>query len=102
MDIIRVELSRELIELIEPSENGVGLLESIKMLRDDIDKSDSLSIPKVHVIDNLALPKNSFEVYIRGTKTTVGTIADKYDTAELLASLRNTMLKYKNAFSGQG
>lgn len=84
MDAIRVELSGELIELINPPGSRTGLLESIKMLRDDIDKSDALTVPKVHVVDNLALPESSYEMFIRGNKVDNGIIADTGHSTELL------------------
>ena len=90
MDTIRVELSRELLTLLDPPEGEAQLLESIGKLRGDMARPNGLRIPKIHVVDNLSLPANGYEVLIQGVKAASGTASK---TAQVISSLQNAILE---------
>ena len=77
---------------------GPTLLDSIRVLRNEIKQDDGLAVPKIHVIDNLALPENSYKVYVQGTKAGSGVVADSRDSAEVLSSLRDAILTNRGKF----
>jgi predicted transcriptional regulator len=97
MDTIRVELSRELLELVKPSEENPKLLGLIRDLREDIRRSSGVTIPRVHVIDNLALPENTYEIYLQGAKAGNGLVEDAHEPSALLSALRDAMNRYKDS-----
>ena len=71
MDAIRLELSREPVALVKSEEGTPELLDSIGAMRSSL----GFEVLKVHVVDNLALRENSFEIYISWAKV-ASTVAD--------------------------
>lgn len=71
LDPISVKTGRNLVPLIDPSQNG-PLLERITLVRYHIGQDLGFVIPGVRVMDNLSLPPNQYEVDIRGTRIGIG------------------------------
>ena len=67
LDPISVKCGRNLVPLIDPSQNG-PLLERITLVRYHIGQELGFVIPGVRVMDDLSLPPNQYQVEIRGTK----------------------------------
>ena len=71
LDPIAVKTGRNLVPLIDPSQNG-PLLERITLVRYQIGQELGFVIPGVRVMDDLSLPPNQYKVEIRGTKIALG------------------------------
>lgn len=71
LDPISLKTGRNLVPLIDPSQNG-PLLERITLVRYHIGQELGFVIPGVRVQDELSLPPNQYEVDIRGTKVATG------------------------------
>ena len=71
LDPISVKTGRNLVPLIDPSQNG-PLLERITLVRYQIGQELGFVIPGVRVMDDLSLPPNQYKVEIRGTKVALG------------------------------
>ena len=71
LDPISVKTGRNLVPLIDPSQNG-PLLERITLVRYHIGQELGFVIPGVRVMDDLSLPPNQYVVEIRGTKIAIG------------------------------
>ena len=71
LDPISLKTGRNLVPLIDPSQNG-PLLERITLVRYHIGQDLGFVIPGVRVMDDLSLPPNQYEVDIRGTKVAIG------------------------------
>jgi flagellar biosynthesis protein FlhA len=71
LDPISLKTGRNIVPLIDPSQNG-PLLERITLVRYHIGQELGFVIPGVRVQDDLSLPPNQYEVDIRGTKVAVG------------------------------
>ncbi len=71
LDPISLKTGRNLVPLIDPSQNG-PLLERITLVRYHIGQELGFVIPGVRVMDDLSLPPNQYIVEIRGTKIAVG------------------------------
>ncbi len=71
LDPISLKTGRNLVPLIDPSQNG-PLLERITLVRYHIGQELGFVIPGVRVMDDLSLPPNQYTVEIRGTKIAVG------------------------------
>jgi flagellar biosynthesis protein FlhA len=71
LDPISLKTGRNLVPLIDPSQNG-PLLERITLVRYHIGQELGFVIPGVRVMDDLSLPPNHYQIDIRGTKIAVG------------------------------
>ena len=71
LDPISLKTGRNLVPLIDPSQNG-PLLERITLVRYHIGQELGFVIPGVRVMDDLTLPPNQYQVEIRGTKIAIG------------------------------
>ncbi len=71
LDPIALKTGRNLVPLIDPSQNG-PLLERITLVRYQIGQELGFVIPGVRVMDDLSLPPNQYKVEIRGTKVGLG------------------------------
>lgn len=71
LDPISLKTGRNLVPLIDPSQNG-PLLERITLVRYHIGQELGFVIPGVRVMDDLSLPPNSYQIEIRGTRIAVG------------------------------
>lgn len=71
LDPISLKTGRNLVPMIDPSQNG-PLLERITLVRYHIGQDLGFVIPGVRVMDDLGLPPNQYEVDIRGTRVGVG------------------------------
>ena len=71
LDPISLKCGRNLVPLIDPSQNG-PLLERITLVRYHIGQELGFVIPGVRVMDDLSLPPNQYQVEIRGTRISVG------------------------------
>ncbi len=71
LDPISLKTGRNLVPLIDPSQNG-PLLERITLVRYHIGQDLGFVIPGVRVMDDLGLPPNDYEIDIRGTKIAKG------------------------------
>jgi len=71
LDPIALKTGRNLVPLIDPSQNG-PLLERITLVRYHIGQELGFVIPGVRVMDDLTLAPNNYEVEIRGTRVAVG------------------------------
>lgn len=71
LDPISLKTGRNLVPLIDPSQNG-PLLERITLVRYHIGQELGFVIPGVRVMDDLSIPPNQYEVEIRGTRVAVG------------------------------
>ncbi len=71
LDPISLKTGRNLVPLIDPSQNG-PLLERITLVRYHIGQELGFVIPGVRVMDDLSLPPNQYEVDIRGTRIASG------------------------------
>lgn len=71
LDPISLKTGRNLVPLIDPSQNG-PLLERITLVRYHIGQELGFVIPGVRVMDDLSLPPNQYVVEIRGTKIAIG------------------------------
>lgn len=71
LDPISLKTGRNLVPLIDPSQNG-PLLERITLVRYHIGQELGFVIPGVRVMDDLSLPPNQYEMDIRGTKIALG------------------------------
>ncbi len=71
LDPITMKTGRNLVPLIDPSQNG-PLLERITLVRYHIGQDLGFVIPGVRVMDDLSLPPNQYTVEIRGTKVAIG------------------------------
>ena len=88
LDPISVKTGRNLVPLIDPSQNG-PLLERITLVRYQIGQDLGFVIPGVRVMDDLSLPPNQYKVEIRGTKVGVGEgYTNAYYVKTTLAALR--------------
>lgn len=88
LDPISLKTGRNLIPLIDPSQNG-PLLERITLVRYQIGQDLGFVIPGVRVMDDLSLPPNQYRVDIRGTKVAVGEgYTNSYYVKTTLAVLR--------------
>ena len=71
LDPISLKTGRNLVPLIDPSQNG-PLLERITLVRYQIGQDLGFVIPGVRVMDDLSLPPNVYRIDIRGTKVAIG------------------------------
>ncbi|MFC1753326.1 flagellar biosynthesis protein FlhA [Thermoproteota archaeon] len=71
LDPISLKTGRNLVPLIDPSQNG-PLLERITLVRYHIGQELGFVIPGVRVMDDLSLPPNQYEIDIRGTRIATG------------------------------
>lgn len=71
LDPISLKTGRNLVPLIDPSQNG-PLLERITLVRYHIGQELGFVIPGVRVMDDLSLSPNHYQIDIRGTKIAVG------------------------------
>jgi len=71
LDPISLKCGRNLVPLIDPSQNG-PLLERITLVRYHIGQELGFVIPGVRVMDDLSLPPNQYLIEIRGTKIALG------------------------------
>ena len=71
LDPISLKTGRNLVPLIDPSQNG-PLLERITLVRYHIGQELGFVIPGVRVMDDLSLPPNQYQVEIRGTRIALG------------------------------
>jgi flagellar biosynthesis protein FlhA len=71
LDPIALKTGRNLVPLIDPSQNG-PLLERITLVRYHIGQELGFVIPGVRVMDDLSLPPNQYQVEIRGTRIAQG------------------------------
>lgn len=71
LDPISVKAGRNLVPLIDPSQNG-PLLERITLVRYHIGQELGFVIPGVRVMDDLSLPPNQYQIDIRGTRIATG------------------------------
>lgn len=71
LDPISLKMGRNLVPLIDPSNDG-PLLERITLVRYHIGQELGFVIPGVRVMDDLSLPPNHYQVEIRGTKIADG------------------------------
>jgi flagellar biosynthesis protein FlhA len=71
LDPISLKTGRNLVPLIDPSQNG-PLLERITLVRYHIGQELGFVIPGVRVMDDLSLPPNQYEIDIRGTRIAMG------------------------------
>ncbi len=71
LDPISLKTGRNLVPLIDPSQNG-PLLERITLVRYHIGQELGFVIPGVRVMDDLALPPNQYDIDIRGTRIAMG------------------------------
>jgi len=71
LDPINLRTGRNLVPLIDPSQNG-PLLERITLVRYHIGQELGFVIPGVRVMDDLSLSPNQYEVEIRGTRVATG------------------------------
>lgn len=73
LDPISLKVGRNLVPLIDPNQNG-PLLERITLVRYHIGQELGFVIPGVRIMDELSLPVNAYEVYIRGTQVGYGEV----------------------------
>ncbi|MBT5953248.1 flagellar biosynthesis protein FlhA [bacterium] len=71
LDPISMKTGRNLVPLIDPSQNG-PLLERITLVRYHIGQELGFVIPGVRVMDDLSLPPNQYQMDIRGTRIALG------------------------------
>ena len=71
LDPITLKAGRNLVPLIDPSQNG-PLLERITLVRYHIGQDLGFVIPGVRVQDDLSLPPNQYDIDIRGTRIASG------------------------------
>jgi flagellar biosynthesis protein FlhA len=72
-DRIAVEVGYNLIQLIDPQRGG-SLLERIKALRKQFARDLGMIIPKVRILDNVALDTNDYCIKLMGHRIAKGTI----------------------------
>ena len=77
LDPIALKTGRNLVPLIDPSQDG-PLLERITLIRYHIGQELGFVIPGVRVMDDLSLPPNEYVVEIRGTKVSNGVALVNY------------------------
>ncbi|GBR75345.1 flagellar biosynthesis protein FlhA [Candidatus Termititenax persephonae] len=77
LDPIALKTGRNLVPLIDPSQDG-PLLERITLIRYHIGQELGFVIPGVRVMDDLSLPPNEYVVEIRGTKISNGVALVNY------------------------
>jgi flagellar biosynthesis protein FlhA len=71
LDPISLKTGRNLVPLIDPTQNG-PLLERITLVRYHIGQELGFVIPGVRVMDDLSLSPNHYEIEIRGTRIASG------------------------------
>ena len=71
LDPISLMTGRNLVPLIDPTQNG-PLLERVTLVRYHIGQDLGFVIPGVRVMDDLSLPPNAYVVEIRGTRVASG------------------------------
>jgi len=71
LDPISLKTGRNIVPLIDPSQNG-PLLERITLVRYHIGQELGFVIPGVRVMDDLSLPPNQYQIDIRGTRVAMG------------------------------
>ncbi|NBV42218.1 flagellar biosynthesis protein FlhA [bacterium] len=71
LDPISLKTGRNIVPLIDPSQNG-PLLERITLVRYNIGQELGFVIPGVRVMDDLSLPPNTYQIEIRGTRIASG------------------------------
>lgn len=77
LDPISLKAGRNLVPLIDPSQDG-PLLERITLVRYHIGQELGFVIPGVRVMDDLSLPPNEYVIEIRGTKVASGVALVNY------------------------
>ncbi len=77
LDPIALKTGRNLVPLIDPSQDG-PLLERITLVRYHIGQELGFVIPGVRVMDDLSLPPNEYVIEIRGTKVATGVALVNY------------------------
>ncbi len=98
LDPISLKTGRNLVPLIDPSQNG-PLLERITLVRYHIGQELGFVIPGVRVMDDLSLPPNTYEVDIRGTKVAVGeALPGHFFVPKSVAELRRLGISGLEAF----
>ncbi len=94
LDPISLKSGRNLVPLIDPTQNG-PLLERITLVRYHIGQELGFVIPGVRVMDDLSLPPNQYEIDIRGTRIAVGeALSGHFFVARHISELR------RNGISG--
>ena len=71
LDPISLKAGRNLVPLIDPSQNG-PLLERLTLVRYHIGQELGFVIPGVRIMDDLSIQPNQYEIDIRGTKVALG------------------------------
>jgi RNA polymerase sigma-70 factor, ECF subfamily len=99
MDDIRIELSRELLGLLDKTRHSPDLLEAIGELRERLQQSDVLQLPRVKVVDNLALPNSCVSIFIKGIESVRQRIVDISTTHELVSLIEEEVRKSRDVIS---
>jgi len=68
LDPISLELGYGLIPLVDKGFEGTGLLERVKALRRQIAQDLGLTVPPVHIQDNLELRPNEYRILLKGSE----------------------------------
>ena len=72
-DRIAVEVGYNLIQLIDPQRGG-SLLERIKALRKQFAREMGIVVPKVRILDNVALDTNAYTIKLKGHVVAEGSV----------------------------
>ena len=88
LDPICLKTGRDLVPLIDPSQNG-PLLERITLVRYHIGQELGFVIPGVRVMDDLSIPPGQYIVEIRGTRVALGeAMIGHYFVSESISELK--------------
>ncbi len=68
IDQVRLELGYGLLNLINGPQDGYKLTDQIKALRRQLASDFGFVMPSVRILDNMALPANSYVLYIKETE----------------------------------
>mgnify|MGYP001036226328 CR=1 FL=1 len=78
LDPISLELGYGLIPLVEKGLEGTGLVERVKALRKQITQDLGLTVPPVHIQDNLELKPNEYRILLKGAEMAKAEIYPNY------------------------
>ena len=68
MDQIRLELGYGLLSLVNDNSSGVRLTDQIKALRRQLATDYGFIMPSVRILDNMALPPNTYAMFVKETE----------------------------------
>ncbi len=94
MDSIRLEISKEMVPLVaEPTGDG-RLIALVKQVREGVRDTEGVVMPRVHIIDDLELPRLAFRVSIQEQPVAEGRLTGTQDLTPVRELLRQCVLDH--------